>query len=110
MRLGIDIGLVSSRQQLDHVQVTVLGRPVQASVAAREVFVTRQLGILHQHLGCGLIVTFAGVNHPLFDGWVNGGDGRGVGRVVRIVPVTHPPHSHVHSSGIPSLDSWRQAR
>ena len=108
--LGIDIGLVCASQQLDHVQVPMFGRPVQPGVATGEVFVTRQLGVLHQHLCCHLIVSLAGVDHPLFDGWINGGDGGRVSRVIRIIPVAHSPHSHINSSGIPSFDSRWQSR
>ena len=54
MALGVDIGLVGARQELDHVQVVVLGGPVQTRVARGEVLVSGQLGVLHEHLSGGL--------------------------------------------------------
>ena len=60
LSLDINVGLVGPGEQLHHLQVAVFAGPVEASVAGGEGPVICEIGVLHQHLGHRLEVSFAG--------------------------------------------------
>jgi len=83
----------------------MLASPMQGTVTAGEVLMPAQLGVIHQHLGGGLIIPLSRVDHPLLDCRVyrsNRGAIRGV--VIRISEIAAPSRTEIDCTRVPSFD------
>lgn len=67
VRAGVDVSAAVAREQLDHVRVAVLGRPVERGEARDEVARLGQARVLAQQLRHGDVVALRGPHHPRLD-------------------------------------------